>query len=173
MFRQIDLQDFTIPAGHSNYRVDSTYEFDVPVQLYSLYPHMHVRGKSFSFEAEWPDGRREMLLDVPEYDFNWQTIYALEDPIRLPAGSQIHCVAHFDNSAGNPANPNPNIDVPWGPNTEDEMMIGVFMTIELSDPEGQHKQTSTDQDPLERNIGGLIVLSVAACIAFLIPILRK
>jgi hypothetical protein len=69
---------------------------------------------------------KEMLLDVPAYDFNWQTAYRLAEPKELPAGTRIHCVAHFDNSKDNLNNPNPNKEVRWGDQTWEEMMIGYF-----------------------------------------------
>jgi hypothetical protein len=87
---------------------------------------MHVRGKSFSYEAVYPDGRRETILDVPRYDFNWQTSYRLAEPKPLPAGTRMHCVAHYDNSENNPSNPNPKATVRWGDQTWNEMMIGYF-----------------------------------------------
>jgi hypothetical protein len=87
-------------------------------------PHMHVRGKDFLYEAIYPDGKKEILLAVPHYNFNWQSVYRLEEPIFLPRGSKIHCVAHFDNSAKNPNNPDPTQVVRWGDQTWQEMMIG-------------------------------------------------
>ena len=94
------------------------------IQLLSLTPHMHLRGKSFTFTAAYPDGRREILLSVPRYDFNWQSVYRLSQPKAIPKGTNIECEAHFDNSAGNPANPDPSRTVTWGEQSEDEMMIG-------------------------------------------------
>ena len=68
---------------------------------------MHLRGKDFKYEAEYPDGTREVLLDVPHYDFNWQIRYMLQQPKLMPKGTRLHCTAHFDNSADNLANPDP------------------------------------------------------------------
>ena len=85
---------------------------------------MHLRGKSFSYTAAFPDGRREILLSVPHYNFDWQSTYRLLEPITLPAGSASQCEAHFDNSADNPANPDPRRAVTWGDQTWEEMMIG-------------------------------------------------
>ena len=78
--------------------------------LYSLLPHMHLRGKSFRFEAVYPDGRREVLLDVPRYEFEWQNVYVLSEPKLMPEGSVLRCLARYDNSAGNPSNPDPKRD---------------------------------------------------------------
>ncbi len=85
---------------------------------------MHLRGKSFRFEATYPDGRREVLLDVPRYEFDWQNAYILEDPKPMPEGTIVRCVGHFDNSADNPNNPDPTAAVTFGEQTNDEMLIG-------------------------------------------------
>lgn len=118
---------FKIPPNEANHRVEATtatLPFDV--KLLALMPHMHLRGKSFSYEARYKDGKKEMLLDVPNYDFNWQTHYRLAEPKTLPAGTRVHCVAHFDNSKQNLNNPNADRRVTWGDQTWDEMMIGYF-----------------------------------------------
>jgi hypothetical protein len=85
---------------------------------------MHLRGKDFMFEAIYPDGKTEVLLSVPRYDFNWQSIYRLAKPREVPKGTTIHCLAHFDNSDNNPNNPDPTKTVYWGDQTWEEMMIG-------------------------------------------------
>jgi len=90
---------------------------------------MHLRGKSFRYELVNPDGTREILLDVPKYDFNWQLWYMLKEPKQIPKGSTMECTAYFDNSADNPANPNPNTTVNWGEQTWDEMMFGFYSVI--------------------------------------------
>ncbi len=77
-------------------------------------PHMHWRGKDFLYELKYPDGRTETLLSVPQYDFAWQNTYRLEQPVKVPKGSTLHCVAHFDNSKDNPANPDPEEGRPLG-----------------------------------------------------------
>lgn len=96
------------------------------VRLLSLSPHMHLRGQSFRYELTWPDGKTETLLDVPNYDFNWQTTYRLAEPLTIPKGSRMIAHAKFDNSADNVANPNPNETVRWGDQSWEEMMIGYF-----------------------------------------------
>ncbi len=85
---------------------------------------MRSRGKDFLYEALFPDGKRETLLSVPAYDFGWQSYYRLAEPLALPKGTKILCTAHFDNSASNPANPDPSATVRWGDQTREEMMIG-------------------------------------------------
>jgi hypothetical protein len=117
---------FTIPPGDADFRVDSAYRFGEDTILYAMAPHMHVRGKSFRFDLVTPDGRRETLLDIPHYDFNWRTEYELVEPRRIPAGSEMQCTAHFDNSVDNPFNPDPNSSVGWGEQVWQEMMIGGF-----------------------------------------------
>lgn len=117
-------RSFKIPPGDGNYAVDSRLTVPHDAQLLTLFPHMHLRGKDFRYVATYPDGRKDVLLDVPAYDFGWQTQYILADPKALPKGTRIECLAHFDNSDKNPANPDPKRTVPWGPQTTDEIMIG-------------------------------------------------
>jgi peroxiredoxin len=113
-----------IPPGDPNFEVDASWRFREDGYVLSFMPHMHLRGKDFLFEAIYPDGRKETLLSVPRYNFNWQSMYRLKDPLRVPKGTRIRCVAHFDNSAGNPNNPDPTKKVFWGDQTWEEMMIG-------------------------------------------------
>ncbi|MEM7233870.1 MAG: redoxin domain-containing protein [Planctomycetota bacterium] len=117
---------FRIPPGADNHRVESGYRFGRDSQLISLLPHMHLRGKSFRYTAMYPTGKQEILLDVPKYDFNWQNVYTLAEPKKMPAGTVIRCVAHFDNSEGNLANPDPTDSVRWGDQTWEEMMLGAL-----------------------------------------------
>jgi mono/diheme cytochrome c family protein len=117
---------FQIPAGAADQEVHSRYIFKRDSLLLSLMPHMHLRGKDFMYEAVYPDGRHEALLSVPRYDFGWQTTYRLDEPKRMPQGTVLQCVAHYDNSADNLNNPNPSVTVGWGDQTFDEMMIGFF-----------------------------------------------
>ncbi len=111
------------PHGeHQKFQASSTFKTDSLV--WTLTPHMHLRGKSFEYQAVYPDGKRETILLVPRYDFGWQASYRLEQPLLLPAGSRIECVAHFDNSTKNRNNPDPSKLVRWGEQTWEEMMIG-------------------------------------------------
>ena len=129
--REIIEQDFRIPAGADNHKVTASCRFRKDSLVLSMFPHMHMRGKSFRYLAEYPDGKSEILLDVPSFDFNWQNGYLFKEPKRMPAGTRIVCTAHFDNSKGNFSNPNPNRTVRWGDQTWDEMMIGYFdMAVE-------------------------------------------
>ncbi|MBC7820788.1 MAG: redoxin domain-containing protein [Planctomycetaceae bacterium] len=116
-----------IPPNADNSRHEANSpKSPVDVQLLNLMPHMHVRGKSFRYELQSADGRKETVLDVPRYDFNWQTSYRLAEPLQVSAGSSMHVVAHYDNSQSNLNNPNPNATVRWGEQTWDEMLIGYF-----------------------------------------------
>ena len=119
-------EDLRIPPHAAKHRVEKSYRFDDDVLLLALFPHMHLRGKSFRYEAVYPDGNTEILLDVPRYDFNWQNRYELAEPKRLPAGTTLRCTAHYDNSAGNPFNPDPSATVRAGPQSWDEMFNGYF-----------------------------------------------
>ncbi|MCM8538010.1 MAG: hypothetical protein NE334_18860 [Lentisphaeraceae bacterium] len=117
---------FVIPPRTKNYVVKSKFKFPVKATVLAFSPHTHLRGKSFKYELLLPNGKKQMVLDVPNYDFNWQIRYILKTPLKVPAGSQMLCTATYDNSAENPANPNPNVSVRFGDQTEDEMMIGYF-----------------------------------------------
>ena len=98
-------------------------------------PHMHLRGKAFRFEVTLPGGQAHTLLDVPRYDFNWQLACRYAEPRKIPRGSRIKATGWFDNSANNPANPDPARRVPWGPQTHDEMMLGYveFFRLDRAD----------------------------------------
>lgn len=96
--------------------------FDMPVT--GFMPHMHTRGVAFKYEVTYPDGKNEVLLDIPRYDFNWQLRYELKQPKLIPQGSTLKITAVFDNSTENKANPDPTKLVRWGSQTVDEMMIG-------------------------------------------------
>lgn len=115
---------FEIPAGDPNYLVEKSYTFPYEATLLGLSPHMHFRGKDFLYSATYPDGTSEILLYVPRYDFNWQNMYRFATPRKVPKGTRIDCFAHFDNSADNPANPDPTKPVRWGRQTWQEMMVG-------------------------------------------------
>jgi peroxiredoxin len=115
-----------IPPYNPNFMVESDYTIEQDVLMLSLHPHMHLRGKDMMYTANYPDGTSELLLSVPQYDFNWQNTYEFEKPKPMPAGTKIHVVGHFDNSPQNPANPDPSKTITFGPQTWDEMFIGYF-----------------------------------------------
>lgn len=124
-----DEMNLRIPPNDPNYQVVANKTFNRDTVLLGMNPHMHLRGKSFKYELISPDGKRETLLDVPRYDFNWQLWYMLKEPRTIPKGSTMVCTAYFDNSADNLANPNPNKTVNWGEQTWDEMMFGFYSEI--------------------------------------------
>jgi len=115
---------FAIPPGDSAHEVISTSTFKKDAMLLGFMPHMHLRGKDFEYKLIYPDGKEEIELRVPRYDFGWQTNYYPVEPIRMPAGTKMLCTAHFDNSAGNLSNPDATKTVYWGDQTWEEMMIG-------------------------------------------------
>ncbi|MBL8191299.1 MAG: cytochrome c, partial [Acidobacteria bacterium] len=102
---------FKIPAGAENHKVTACRTFKRDTTLYALEPHMHLRGKAMEYKAFYPDGTSEVLLNVPAYDFAWQTNYLLKQPKRLPAGTRLMITGYFDNSAKNKFNPDPTKDV--------------------------------------------------------------
>ena len=118
--------NFSIPAGAENHEVKVTYPVEEDIEIVSLMPHMHLRRKDYLYRAIYPDGRSEVLLSVPRYDFGWQVYYYPKTPIRLPKGTKIKGIAHFDNSTKNPQNPDPTAKVHFGEQTWEEMMNGFF-----------------------------------------------
>lgn len=114
-------REFAIPPGDPNYQVSKARRFDEDSYLLSMGPHMHYRGKAVKMELEYPDGKREVLLWVPKYDFNWQFLYQYQEPKFVPAGSVLHTTWWFDNSPGNPFNPDPTAEVRYGIETYKEM----------------------------------------------------
>ena len=133
---------FEIPAGAEDHVVHSTHTFRQDSTIHGLLPHMHYRGQEFTYTATFPDGRMEVLLHVPEYDFNWQTLYQLAEPLVVPAGTRIDCEAHYDNSTKNPANPDPTRNVTFGNESFDEMMIGF---VDYTVNEGQRPKTAEEE----------------------------
>lgn len=126
--------DLNIPPGESDLRTHAMTGFKRDTMLYTLVPHMHNRGSWMKYEALYPDGRHELLLHVPRYDFNWQMEYVLAEPKKMPAGSWILCTGGFDNSSLNPHNPDPQKRVHWGEQSWDEMFIGFMNVAELPQP---------------------------------------
>ncbi|XZE53357.1 redoxin domain-containing protein [Planctomycetaceae bacterium SH139] len=136
-----------IQPGDPSYQVSAIIPELLPKSLLlGMSPHMHLRGKAFRYEIVKPDSQRETILDVPAYDFNWQTTYQFAEPLELAAGSRIACTAVFDNSEDNLNNPNPQALVRWGDQTDDEMMIGYFHYAVKLDDQG---------NPLGRPAGGV------------------
>jgi hypothetical protein len=118
--------DIRIPANTKRHTEYKEYTFREDALLYSMLPHSHFRGIASDFVAIYPDGTKEMLLSVPNYDFNWQTDYTFKDPKVMPKGTRILHSTTYDNSSQNPANPDPNIEVTWGEQTFQEMLFASF-----------------------------------------------
>ena len=133
-----DREHFRIPANDGNWAApagEATFVRDV--EIISMMPHMHVRGKSMTYTLTYPDGKVEKILDVPHYDFNWQLKY--DTSVKVPKGSKLRVDAHYDNSANNKYNPNPNRDVYYGEQTWEEMMIG-YVGVLVDDPKLDPRQ---------------------------------
>jgi hypothetical protein len=111
-----------IAPDDPNAEAKAILKFGQPVDLVYMQPHMHLRGKDATIEARYPDGRRETLLSVPRYDFNWQIVYYQKTPLRLPKGTELHLTGHWDNSAANKWNPDPKAEVRWGDQSWQEML---------------------------------------------------
>lgn len=127
----------------------------VDVLMLSLSPHMHLRGQSFRYEMTWPNGKTETLLNVPNYDFNWQTAYALAEPMIIPAGSRLTAYASFDNSAKNLANPDPSATVRWGDQSWEEMLIGYCdIAVERGASDGKKIMPNRPREELAKALAG-------------------
>lgn len=120
---------FAIPPHDPNYKIEGELQFEEDRLLTDMLPHMHLRGKSYRYTAVYPDGKEEILLDVPNYDFNWQLRYEFVEPKLMPKGTILRGTAFYDNSEDNIANPNPSDTVRYGDQTWEEMMHGFFATI--------------------------------------------
>jgi len=127
--------DLLLPARADNIAVASSLVLSGNARLLSLFPHMHLRGKDFKFTITKPNESPQVLLSVPTYDFGWQTYYVLSEPMNLPKGTRVDCLAHFDNSPSNPYNPDATKMVRWGEQTFEEMMIGYLdMDVPIGEP---------------------------------------
>jgi mono/diheme cytochrome c family protein len=113
---------FQIPANDGNHRVTSCFTLPKDVTVVAYTAHMHFRGKSMKTEAIYPDGRHEVILNVPNYDFRWQETYFLKRQFLLPKGTELVTTAYFDNSLNNPQNPDPSKAIRWGEPSDEEMM---------------------------------------------------
>ncbi len=143
---------FEIPAHAENHELRSSYIIDQDVSAISYFPHMHVRGKDMKLVANYPNGETATLISVPEYDFDWQLFYYPDRRIALPAGTRLDIIAHYDNSAANPNNPDPDKAVGFGLQTTDEMM---FTVLEFYPDEGVSPTPATDETRREALIASL------------------
>ena len=129
-----------IPPNAKNHAETVEKVIEKDALLFNLMPHAHFRGKAANFVAYYPDGTSEMLLSVPNYDFNWQTDYELKEPKYIPAGTKLVQTNWWDNSSQNPANPDPSIEVTWGEQSWEEMLFGAMLLRYLDEDEVQEMQ---------------------------------
>jgi peroxiredoxin/mono/diheme cytochrome c family protein len=125
---------FEIPPGAKEHGTTVTRDISRDMLVYNFMPHSHLRGKTGKMSVIYPDGKEEVLLNVPKYDFNWQTVYEYAEPKKIPAGSKLVWNFAWDNSTQNPANPDPTKAVRWGDQTFEEMGIG-FVRFRYLDEE--------------------------------------
>lgn len=131
-----------IPANTKEYTDSSTQRMQRDIIAYAFFPHAHFRGRASDFKLQYSDGREEMLLSVPKYDFNWQATYSLTTPKAIPAGTRIVHTTTYDNSSQNKANPDPNRVVPWGEQSWDEMLYGTVIYREVTPLQPAQRVTS-------------------------------
>ena len=113
-----------IPSNDPAFEQTATITIGKDANIYSYLPHMHFRGKYMRFFADYPDGSSEELINIAQFNYAWQMSYTYAEPKFVPAGTKITAVGAFDNSAQNPANPDPERTVPWGQQSWDEMFFG-------------------------------------------------
>jgi len=113
-----------IPPYDPDYEMRQSITIDKEASLFAFTPHMHFRGKRMRFYAQYPDGTDEELINIANYNYNWQLAYTLREPKLVPAGTVITAIGAFDNSAQNKSNPDPARSVPWGLQSWDEMFFG-------------------------------------------------
>ena len=133
-----------IPPNDGDWEITGIWALKDDVTLYGLWPHMHLRGKDMTYVLTYPDGREEIVLHVPNYDFNWQMVYDFEEPLKVPAGSTLKTVAHFDNSIRNRYNPSPDKEVYWGEQSWDEMFM-IFTKYSVDKNDLTKKKPSTEE----------------------------
>ncbi len=134
----LESQTMDIAAGESNYVVYDEYTSPVPLEVYGVYPHAHFLGKTVEGYADLPDGRREWLIRISDWDFNWQDDYRYAEPVFLPAGTTIAMRWTYDNSVENVRNPSsPPRRVRFGPNSYDEMADLALRVVARSAEEWQ------------------------------------
>jgi hypothetical protein len=135
-----------IPPQLAEHPESAYFEFWDDAILYSLCAHAHYRARSSGFELRYPDGSSEVILSVPNYDFNWQRTYSFVEPKTVPAGTRIVHTTVYDNSPNNPGNPDPERTVPWGLQSHDEMLYGSvsFSWINESSDAPMHDNFTAD-----------------------------
>ncbi|MBX9737343.1 MAG: redoxin family protein [Phycisphaerales bacterium] len=161
----IAARGLSIPPNAANHEERASVRMPADAKVLAFMPHMHVRGKAFRYELDRPGdagageedggmGGRELLLDIPRYDFNWQLRYLRREPLDVPKGSTIYATAWYDNSAGNSANPDPSKTVRWGPQTYDEMMLGYVEYYLVQEDPSHPEELPAGSTPGRRGGGG-------------------
>lgn len=162
-------EDLRIPPKEAHHRIEKSWRAPADALLLAFFPHMHLRGKSFRYEVEYPDGQTEILLDVPRYDFNWQHRYVLAEPKRIPEGTLLRCIAVYDNSDDNLSNPDPSAEVRAGKQTWEEMYNAYFEWCladeDLTRPAGL-------MDVLKKLLRPVVVIPFIVCVGVLILVRR-
>ena len=141
--------NIALPPHDPNYKAEATLRFRADARLLSVVPHMHWRGKNYRYEVILPDGSRKTVASVPRWDFNWQNVYRFEEPVKLPKGSKLYSVAHWDNSKNNPYNPAPEKKVTFGLQTWEEMMVG-WVCFVYERPEAAAELAKNPPSPADR-----------------------
>ncbi len=127
--------EINIPPFEPRHEMVATAKFRKDSYLTMLGPHMHYRGYDANFRLVYPDGKEEEILNVPNYQFNWQKVYDFKDPLFVPAGTEMVFTGTFDNSEMNPFNPDPSQTLTWGEQTWQEMFFGFYRYVEAGDGE--------------------------------------
>ena len=127
--------DISIAPFEADHEMVATKKFRKDSYLTMVGPHMHYRGYDANFKLVYPDGKVEEVLNIPNYQFNWQKTYDFKEPLYLPAGTEMVFRATFDNSANNPFNPDPSSEISWGEQTWQEMFFGFFRYVEAGEGE--------------------------------------
>ena len=126
----LDARPLKIPPYEHAHRTVTDATMTDDVTLLALFSHMHLRGRDMAFYAHYPDGSKETLLSLPNYNFDWQLTYYVNPGDKLlPEGTRVECIAHFDNSPFNPYNPDPSKEVKYGAQTVDEMSQGFIFYV--------------------------------------------
>jgi hypothetical protein len=143
--KSIGTTGFEIPPNKANYRIGAAETLQKDTLYLAYWPHAHLRATSARYTATYPDGRTEVLLNVPRYDQTWQVTYKLKQPKLLPKGTRVDVEMLYDNSAERAATRqfNPNLAIRNGPRTHDEMMLGFVSYAELEP--GQAVPTAQQQ----------------------------
>ncbi len=122
--------DINIPPFEARHEMVASAKFRKDSYLTMLGPHMHYRGYDANFKLVYPDGSIEEVLNVPNYQFNWQKVYDFKEPKFVPAGTEMIFTGTFDNSEMNPFNPDASQTLSWGEQTWQEMFFGFYRYVE-------------------------------------------